>query len=586
MAAALFIIMVGTTIYGQETVPYTVEIRGVRQEELLTALRNVSQAVSEKDRPPSSMLLLRRRVENDVTPMRDVLAAQGYFGATVEPSVNEEAVPVQVVFNVSLGPLYKLSHVEVDPGEGAPDISSLVPPLSELGLALNTPATADAILDGQQRLIKAVQRKGYPYPAVPEPRVEVDHSSRTVRVFYSLAPGSFARFEEPVFAGNETVKEDYLRGRIPWKAGDPFNIDLLEKARKQLMDTQLFSVITIEPAGQVTPEGTLPVTITVTERPPRTIMAGIRFSTDEGAGAHVSWEHRNLFHAGQRLELRGIVSSIQYSVEANYTIPDFWRRNEFLRIRSRIASEHTDAYDSNTAGFEVDIERRVSDRFTIGGGGALKATDVKQQDKRDSYLLFSLPQYLSYDTRDGLLDPTRGGLLTLRLAPTLDLDHTGTHYVRALFSVNQHFKLKENPRIIFATRLALGSIIGADREDVPPDDRFYAGGGGSVRGYGYQMVGPLDKDDNPLGGRSLLEFSTELRVKVAERVGVVTFLDGGGVWPNQSARFDSDVMFGAGFGARYFSPIGPLRLDIAFPLERRGGVDAPFQIYLSMGQAF
>jgi len=121
--------------------------------------------------------------------------------------------------------------------------------------------------------------------------------------------------------------------------------------------------------------------------------------------------------------------------------------------------------------------------------------------------------------------------------------------------------------------------------DVPADERFYAGGGGSIRGYSYQSVGPLSGGD-PVGGRSLLELSTELRLRLGERFGFVGFLDGGSAFGAAFPDFDEELLWGTGLGFRYFTAVGPLRLDFAVPLDRRHGIDDAFQVYISLGQAF
>jgi translocation and assembly module TamA len=132
----------------------------------------------------------------------------------------------------------------------------------------------------------------------------------------------------------------------------------------------------------------------------------------------------------------------------------------------------------------------------------------------------------------------------------------------------------------------VGSALGVSREEIPADERFYAGGGGSVRGIPYQLAGPLDEDDDPLGGRSLLEVGAEIRYNFTESLGAVLFLDGGTVYSSAYPDFSEELLWGAGPGLRYYTPIGPLRLDVGVPLQPREGVDDLFQLYISIGQAF
>jgi len=569
----------------QATIPYTVQFRGVTDEALLTTLHNASESAARIDRPPSSILILRKRVEGDVSRLREVLAGAGHYGAEVTPHIDEAARPVRVVFSIVPGPRYTFARVDIVPAEGTGEVANLVPAPAALGLEPGQPAGVAQILAARDKIIGELRHKGYPYPVIAEPGVTVDHAARTVSVTYRVTPGAFALMAAPEFEGVDFVKESFLRRRVEWKPGDVFDMALIEETRDSLLETELFSTISIKPAETVAPDGTLPITITGTERPPRTIELGVSYMSDTGPGAHVAWEHRNLYREGKRLALRGEVSAIEYSLSGVYTVPDFMRRDQLLRLEASLATEDTDAYESNRLSLEADIERRLAEKLTVGTGLAFRASDVEQFNKREQYYLLSAPGFLTWDTRDNVLDPTRGGLLTFRAAPTLDIAQPGVNYLRTRFGYTRILKLNAEPRVLLAGRIALGSILGAEADEVPPDDRFYAGGGGSVRGYGYQLVGPVC-DGEPVGGRGLLEFSTELRVKVTERIGIVTFLDGGSVFPNELPRVDSRLLLGAGAGVRYFSPIGPFRFDVAFPLDRREGVDDAFQVYLSMGQAF
>jgi translocation and assembly module TamA len=144
----------------------------------------------------------------------------------------------------------------------------------------------------------------------------------------------------------------------------------------------------------------------------------------------------------------------------------------------------------------------------------------------------------------------------------------------------------DSKRLIIAARGKIGGMVGDSRADIPAPKRFYSGGGGSVRGYQYQLVGPLDADNDPQGGRSVIEMGVEARIRVTEDFGLVPFLEGGNVFDSMAPDFSESFRWGAGIGARYYTAIGPIRFDIAVPLNKRKGVDDDFQFYISIGQAF
>jgi translocation and assembly module TamA len=216
---------------------------------------------------------------------------------------------------------------------------------------------------------------------------------------------------------------------------------------------------------------------------------------------------------------------------------------------------------------------------------AYKASLVEQLGEEERFGLFSLPTRFGWDTSENLLDPVSGRRLTLQFTPFYEIfgDHLG--FVKGYATYSQYVKLTEKPLLVLAGRSAFGSMVGASRNAIPADERFYAGGGRSIRGYAYQSVGPLE-ENKPTGGRSLMEVSLELRTKVTDTIGFVAFLDGGNASSSVTPDPTEPLRWGAGAGIRYFTPVGPLRLDVAVPLNRRDKVDDRFHVYMSLGQAF
>ncbi|HSR71931.1 MAG TPA: BamA/TamA family outer membrane protein, partial [Kiloniellales bacterium] len=197
-----------------------------------------------------------------------------------------------------------------------------------------------------------------------------------------------------------------------------------------------------------------------------------------------------------------------------------------------------------------------------------------------------LPLTATRDDRDDLLDPTRGTRLSLTLTPYGGVGDQSLAFLRSTLGGTAYYAIDEGRRFVVAGRARLGSILGDDTEEIPANKRFYAGGGGSIRGYEFQKVGPLDENNEPLGGRSLVELGVELRIRVTEEIGIVPFLDGGTVFDSPYPDFEEDLRWATGLGLRYFTAIGPLRLDVAVPLDKREGIDDDYQFYISLGQAF
>jgi translocation and assembly module TamA len=445
-------------------------------------------------------------------------------------------------------------------------------------------------------------RNGFAFARVAERRVEVDHAVHRVNVSLDIATGGRMRFGSVEVLGLTTVDESYVRRRVPWKEGDVYDASQLAELRRHLADTHLFETIHVAGAREATAFNEVPVTVTLRESKHRGVGAGVFYSSDEGPGIDVSWEHRNLRGLGDRLYLGGSVSTQEKSGAVRYRLPDFLSTDQNLISELSFSQEDTEAYNAETAALSAALERPLSHTLSIRAGPSFELLSVESPDvaKKDgtndqeAFELFGLPMLLRYDGSDNLLDPSRGLRSALNVTPYTDAG-SGLEFLVNKLTGSAYLPILGQRFAVLASRATVGSTLGASRAEIPATKRFYAGGGGSVRGYAYQMAGPLESDqdktdealrNDPLGGRSMLEVGTELRLRFGDRFGLVPFIDGGTVFADPVPSFTDRVFWGAGLGFRYFTAIGPLRVDVATPLERRSGVDDPVQFYLSLGQAF
>ncbi|MBF0375517.1 MAG: outer membrane protein assembly factor [Alphaproteobacteria bacterium] len=563
---------------GARELRYDATLSGV-EGELRRRIEEASRLIAWEDRPPASVAALRRRIDEDRPLLIDVLHAAGHWGARIEVSVDETASPVAVRLAVTPGPAYRLSEFAVRLRDGGP----LAVPLDDLGLALGEAAATQAILDAEARLLAHLARRARPLAKVADRQVVVDHAARAVRVALLVDDGPLAVFGPARVTGAGRVERDFLIGRLPWREGDPFDSSLLEEARERLALTGLFSSVRVKALEEEMTGGRLPVSIVLAERPPRSIGAGVSFSTSEGPGAEVFWEHRNLLDEGERFRVSAQYNTVEGALVTTFRKPDVlgYGRDLFGEISAR--REETDGYDSARALVTAGLDYRISRIWSASAALALERERVEEDGRRDDFALISLPLEARRDTSDDLLDPTRGSRLTAILRPYADVMGSNLAFTRTELHDAVYLQVLDEPRLVLAGWARAGVILGADTMDLPPDKRFYAGGGGSVRGYGYQMAGPLDAQGDPIGGRSLLAGGVEARVRVTETIGVVPFIEGGNVWDERLPDIAEGLLWGAGLGVRYATPIGPVRADIAVPLERRPQDDS-FQVYL--GQAF
>lgn len=569
-----------------EVLAYEVRWEGDAGKSILEDLQSVSDTLRWKDRPPATTGLLRRRAEEDIELFLKVLRSAGHYEAEVSLDLHEkEDVPV-VIFRVEPGEVFKLESIQWTAPENDRAILDKLPPPEDLGLRKGDPARAQAILDAERGLIQALKRNARPFARVEDRRVVVDHRDRSVRVTFHLDPGPPAKFGSTTVSGLKTVSETTVRNRLHWKEGEPWSTDLISATQKELARSELFSLVQIIPAEGLDEDGRLDLSLDVGERKHRSIKLGAGYRTDEGPGGRFSWEHRNLFGQGEKLKLSITGSTLTTAFDTSFEKPDFLTPRQTLRLASKLASEDTDAYTSRYLDSGVTVERTAVRAFKWSVGPGFRWSRVEQLEETDEFALLFLQSGLVWDRSDDLLDPTRGGRLILQLTPYWDTLGTASTFVRGNASYSHYFRLMDKPLVVFAARAGLGSIAGAERDAVPADLRFYAGGGGSVRGYPYQTLGPLADDKDPIGGRSLLEINAELRYRVTRNIGLVAFLDGGSAFESSTPDFSEDVLWGAGLGLRYHTPIGPLRLDVAVPLQKRDEIDDWLQVYVSIGQAF
>jgi translocation and assembly module TamA len=372
---------------------------------------------------------------------------------------------------------------------------------------------------------------------------------------------------------------------LPWNEGQLFSADLIDAGQKKLTSLGLFSLVRVFPAQELDEHGRVPVNVVVTERKHRSVGAGISYKTDEGPGVSASWENRNLFGGAERLAFSATFADYLLSAEGGYLKPFFLRKDQSLRLSARLADDEPDAYSSRNLKSTSVLERSITEELKLGAGLGFKLARVTQlgETNRDSYLLF--PLNMEYDGSNDLLDPSGGSRLGLKAETFLDPFEDNPGFVRGLGRYRHYVQILGEPSLVLAAGIGAGAIVGADSAAIPADERLYAGGGGSIRGYAFQSVGPI-RDGVPVGGNYLIELSLELRLRISERFGLVGFLDGGNAFNAPDPDFSQGLLWGTGVGLRYYSPIGPFRLDIGFPLDRRPGLDDSFQVYVSLGQAF
>ncbi len=567
-------------------VPYSVAIEAgaLDDKALVGALDNASQLGALKDRPPPSAAALRRRAEEDLPRLQEVMRAAGYWEAQVAFTVDTTAKPARVTLTVTPGPLYRLKAVAflLPSGEPAPILAQEGP--AAVGLAPGGPALSAPVEAGNARIVSLYGQNGQPFAKVDDRRVVVDVASKTMSVTYTIEPGPSARFGATAIDGLKRVERDFVARRIAWTEGAPYDERRVEETRAELVRSGLFSSVETGHAAQPAPDGSVAMTVALIEGPPHSVGAGAGYNTNIGLGARTFWEDRNLFGEGEDLKLSAGAAQKQVGVAANFRRPDFLVRKQDLLANAELLHQTTDAYHSRREDAYLGLEELMFPPYTLGGGVSLERAYLTELSRDENYLLAGTPLYVRRDTTDDILDPTAGTRTTLTMTPYHGLLGRSLDFVSLRGEGRAYRRITDSDKYVVAAYGALGSVMGASLEGLPADKRLYAGGAGSVRGYTYQRAGPLDRFGIPVGGRSSLELGTELRYRVTETIGIVPFVDAGNVYPSDFPNKPS-LFYSAGLGLRYYTAIGPIRLDLAFPIAKRPS-DSAFQVYISVGQAF
>lgn len=569
-------------------ISYDTRISGVSNAELRDLLRRASQLVALEDRPPPTLAGLRRRASDDVERLRTALRSEGYYASEVSYSIDTGRDPVRVNIEAEPGEVYTLSEVSISytqpPGEGV----EIPREAGDIGLEIGMPGRAPPITSAQSALLRQLENNGHPLAEVVQRRATVDHGESTLQVRWRVDPGAFLSFDDWTFTGLDSVEEEHLRKFRTWRSSEPYDQRKVSETRSELMATGLFRTIGVE-RGE--PEdGEVPLDFTFEEREHRSIGFTGRFATSEGPSVTGFWEHRNFLGRNEQLRLSLDLGLVEQEARADFRKPRFLRPDQDLISNTAATRTDIDAFTEESLSTELGLEREISERTSASLAGLVQFSRTDDQEGERTFVLFGLPARLIRDTRNDILNPVRGTRVQLESTPFVSLGDETEVFLRNSVAGSAFYAFDDAERYVLAGRGLIGSIVGTQTSNIPPSRRFFAGGGGSIRGFNFDEVGPLDEDEDPLGGRSVLEFSTELRIRIGESFGLVPFIDGGNVFdepfPDIGTSEEQQLRFAGGLGFRYFTPIGPVRLDFAFPINRREGVDDRFEFYISLGQAF
>jgi translocation and assembly module TamA len=606
---------------------YKVELAPVGNDDIDQTLKATSDLISLRASAPVSPFGLIARARSDTDRLKTALESFGYYESQVvvhingklltDPSLGDAltALPkdstARVAVSFTLGTLYHLRRIDIDiDGEVPLDARET------LGLKSGQPAVASAVLAGGARLLSALQEQGYAFAQVDSPIAYEAADEPVLDLNYRVVAGRKVNIGEIHIEGLKRVHEPLLRRRLLLHAGDVYKPSNIEAARRDLLALNVFAQVSVQIGTKAEESGGVPITFKVVERLRHAIALSAAYSSDLGGSGGATWTDRNVFGNAEQLTFAASVINLGgsdttgtgYDTSVKYLIPEFLHRDQSLQFAVTAIKQQLQAYDQTAKTASATLSRKLSGVWSVSAGVSTTVETIIQDtsvttDKQTgqivpvpqtfNYTLVALPLSINYDSTNlptPLEDPRHGFRGSLSVTPTLAIGHPNATFLITQFKVATYFDLNNllpiaPGRSVLAARALAGIAQGAGELSLPPDQRFYAGGTSTIRGYGYQLVGPVfPQTDIPVGGTAITAGGLEFRQRFYTSWGAVAFVDAGQVSASLKP-LPSNVRVGAGAGMRYYTPIGPIRFDIAVPVGRRQGEDS-FEIYIGLGQAF
>ncbi|HEY3947465.1 autotransporter assembly complex family protein [Phenylobacterium sp.] len=599
MARLVYAVAAGAALCLQGLCAAAAEPKAQVQGDLPADLRAaVVRAVGDTDRPIENRFEARRRARDAAEDAIAVLRSEGYYAYDVQPDVGEGDTPRPLIL-ITPGPRFHLGQARLDWIGQPPDPATIAAAVAALALKPGDPGRAAEVVAAEGRAVSTVQKRGYADAKVQPRQVSVDHADDSVTPDYRIDAGALVRLDSIRLTTNGRTKAPWLQGIVPWKPGATYDPDQVAELERRLLDTEVYQTVTVAlaPPADANPDGTRPVLVNLDERQKRTIEAGASYDTTDGLGLDAKWTRYSLFGRADTFSVLGRVSDLDSRVQLDLSLPHWLTPQQTLALRTAVYDSNTPAYDQKGFMVSADATHRWGHNSIFGLTGTYitwgGSIDVSRTQELGLQTLTPLGRDLvtftgladaALDRSDDPLDPRRGWRVSARIEPTFLTGDGSFAYLKLQAQVTGYLPVDTQGDTVLAGRVHLGSITNGTVGDIPAPQRFFAGGGGSVRGFGFQEVGPRLADNTPEGGLSLTEASVELRHRLNAKWGVVAFVDAGTVGLNQLPNF-SQSSIGAGFGVRYNLGFGPIRVDLATPITSRRG-EPPLQVYVSIGQSF
>lgn len=537
---------------------------------------------------------------NDLLRIEKFYQKEGYLQARVvdyELNYNETGDKVNAVISIEEGRPMLVERIEFLPANGV-SLPFERTALEKMVVLKNGRRYREEDLWRDYNTVNnRFSNLGYPYI---QARVKpiVDHQNHTVTLEWQLDPGPFSVFGDIRITGNKSVSDKIIRRGLEFKEGRRFEENRLARSQSQIYRLQLFRYVNLRATNLDERPAQIPIEVQVKETKIRTLKLGAGYGSEEGFRATANWVHRNFLGGARmlRAEIKHSSNLLPFNAEGEFSQPFFWDNQNDLLVKPFFTWQDEESFEARRLGFATTFSRQLDkvtnafvtvriERDTVRAKGGAAARELD-----DSYNKSILQVGANWNAADQLFNPTKGFTAKLVAEEAGLLFQSRFRYYKLSGEYRVYHQLQ--PGYVLASRLAAGVMKSYRNSTLTPvEERFFAGGSYSMRGWGRQQLGPQIYDPatdqrTPAGGNSKLEGSLELRFPIYKDFSGAAFGDFGNVWADADGFDLLDLKHSIGAGLRYMTPIGPLRIDLVRKINKQTPEESDFQVHLSIGQAF
>lgn len=573
---------------GFSIISYKLEYIGIDDPEILKTIKATTHLNTLKKNAPESIYALKYRADSDVQEILKVLHGHGYYEASVEIKIQEDQIHPLVIVYADLGPVYRVSSFTISLFQESKNCKLSYPNLSSssLGIDIGAPISAQKVLNAELKALYQLSLYGYPLAKIEDRSIIADGETKKVSIHLDINTGPTSYFGPLQIKGHSSIKSLYIEQKLEWKENSPYSAQDVENTQKGLMDSGLFSSVLISHQDIPSPDGKLPMEIEVSESKHRSVYGGVSYQTYYGPGVTFGWEHRNLNGMGRHLSLRGDVTKRSHSGIATYLVPNFCKIGQDYVWEAEAMYLNILPYSERSYTLTNRFEKKITKATRVAFGVLGERLFVHSSVLNGEYWLLEVPIFAAFNKSNNLLNPTKGFNIEYKTTPSISVSLRKKAYVVNQFSFAHYIPITSSQFLVIAQQISGGFFFSGNERTIPVPKRFFGGSEEELRGYAYYSVSPLTKEGKPIGGRSALYYTFETRFRFTKTLGLVPFFDMGNVSNEKFLAVKGKWLKSTGIGVRYFSFVGPFRLDIGFPLNPRKGIDKNYRVLVSIGQTF